>query len=165
HCQTEHNGSAAWKGDCVQLGFATLDTSESFTRYNLSLADDGKTYTYRAGSEVNSFAQLDISKELFDATVTRSDDGYTTYEVRILWEELLNPADMDGAAEATAMNQENAKRYETGRVAKSGLYFDFGVMVNDHDGVVRKGYVEYGTDVSGNKPTQPIRVLLYGGDE
>lgn len=165
HCQTEHNGSTSWKGDCVQVGFITLDTSEAFTRYNLSLADDGNTYTYLAGSEVNSFAKMDISDKLLKAVVARSDDGYTIYETRILWEELLNPADMDGAGEATAMNEHNITRYETGRVAKSGEHFDFAIMVNDHDGVVRKGYVEYGADVSGNKPTQPIRVLLYGGNE
>ena len=165
HCQTEHNGSTAWKGDCVQVGFATLDSSEAFTRYNLSLADNGNTYTYLAGSEVNSFARMDVSEELLKSKASRSDDGNTVYETRISWEELLKPADMDGAGEATAMNEHNITRYKTGRVAKSGEHFDFAVMVNDHDGVVRKGYVEYGTDVSGNKPTQPIRVLLYGGNE
>ena len=162
HSQAFKNGST-WQGDGLQIGFTATEKPTKFTHIMTALGDDGYLTKHLFASEDDSNPKGRTSDEDMDLAIKR-DDGVTTYEMRISWKLIMPMLNIiaigDGAQGSNVLITD-----ETRKEAKSGETFRFSVLVNDNDDNGRKGYVEYGRDISGGNIKQFKTITLFGGNE
>lgn len=130
HHTEQTDFSAMWKDDSIQFGILannkeTLDSgSLAFTEMCISKNPSGEK-VYRHSSASGKGADV---VENCEVCITH-EDGYTIYEMRFPWTELL------------------ADEHK----AKSGDEYAFSFLVNDNDGSGRKGYMFYNDGIGGSK--------------
>ncbi|MFF2910336.1 alpha/beta hydrolase fold domain-containing protein [Paenibacillus sp. NPDC057934] len=123
------SGDAIWSGDSIQIGIgvANSDGTVPSEYHELGAArdDNGTLYKWRwiapSGFPVGDAIDLKY-------TIKR-EDPKTTYELAIPWEELSHDTSL----------------------VKNGLKLKFSILVNDNDGVGRKGWVEYNGGIGTSK--------------
>jgi len=151
-----------WKADGLQIGFTATDKPTTFTHLFSALSDDGYITKEIYNSEDGSNPQGRASDEDFDNAIIHK-DGVTTYEMRISWKlimPLLNVVQIGDGAQVSGVVVTDQTRKEV----NSGDTFRFAVLINDDDGNGRKGYVEYGRDISGANQKEFKTITLFGGE-
>ncbi len=162
HKQANKDGST-WKADGLQIGFTAGENPTAFTHLFAALSDDGYLTKQIYASEDGSNEKGRASDEDFDLAVVRN-EGETVYEMRVSWKlimPLINSVQIgDGGQIEGTVVKDNVRRE-----AVSGETIRFAVLVNDDDGNGRKGYVEYGSDISGANHKNFRNITLFGGEE
>ena len=162
HKQANQDGST-WKADGLQIGFTAGNNPTAFTHLMAALSDDGYLTKHIFASEDGSNATGRASDEDFDLAV-KTEEGKTVYEMRISWKlimPLLNSVKVGDGAQVEGVFATDDTRKE----AKSGEVIRFSVLVNDDDGNGRKGYIQYGSDISGGSQKGFRNITLFGGEE
>lgn len=128
-CQEEKDGDM-WKADSVQIAILEDNTigieAQALAFTELAIGKNGKDVTFYRHSSMSGKPSGRL--ETCEGVVT-SVGGFTTYEVKIPWTELLN----------------------SDHKAEKGDVYAFSMLVNDSDGNGRRGFICYNDGIGNEK--------------
>lgn len=126
----EYSDTNIWQGDSVQCAFANdyvngNPLSGSFTSFGAALTPEGeKIIFYNAEDPTLNLGELDM--ELVGAECKINKDGeFMVYEIKMPWSQIVPPY---------------AK-------IRGGGKLGFSMLINDNDGLGRKGWLEYASGI------------------
>lgn len=135
----EDSGAAIWKGDGIQIAIDTDRRygkgSATYHEFGAALDNNGIVRTWRWTSPlvVKSDMPLDTAK----SAISRK-GNHTVYEIAIPWSDLM------------------LMQYEP----NEGEIFGFSMLLNDNDGKVRKGFLEYMSGIGNSKNTNAFEDMI-----
>ena len=156
-----YKDSGTWKADGLQIGFTVAEKPQAFTHLFAALSDDGYITRWLFASEDSSNEKGMPSEEDYELKVSRNGTK-TVYEMRIsrnLFMPVVESAFVGDGANISFTEIIDDTRQEL----KGGSAIRFSVLVNDDDGAGRKGYVQYGSNISGGTYNKFKSLYLYGG--
>lgn len=126
----EEKNNDLWKADSVQIAILEDNTigieAQALAFTELAIGKNGKDVTFYRHSSMSGKSVGEV--ETCEGKVVTS-GGFTTYEVRIPWTELLN----------------------SDHKAKKGDIYAFSMLVNDSDGNGRRGFICYNDGIGTEK--------------